>query len=473
MNRDLKNIDKLFHENLSAAGDQPPMHIWDGIENALDLADEKKLIHKKEKRKRFAIAVLFLVAAGLTAVLWKSNGENNTIIAKTNITPVTPAGNKIVEQNNISNIRPQKQPAEPLIASDKKEFTGKPVEASIVKVESDQKESIKTNNQAIAKEEIINQGEISNSINPTKEILQELTVNNSNQINQFTREAEKTIDINHSNQRLWIPETLPYNNTSTSVKNSAPLVTIKKPRRFSVTAFFAPDITTRNLEQNSGIMTSSRDEKKEEILRTERNTVLDFTVGARVEYKLNKHFSLQSGLSFSTNTIDIAQKTVFARFDKDGALKYKFNFSSGYTYFNPKTITAPQFLGDSAQALSSTSTLHYLNIPLAVKYNIPSGRFNFSMQAGITARFITHQNIDALYTSNGTNEKGRANEIQGLKTSYFNGVVGIGADYALSSKVAFTLFPSFNFATTSINRDAPVKAYPNTLSLAVGMKFQM
>jgi hypothetical protein len=335
MNRDLKNIDKLFHDNLSGAGDQPPMHVWDGIENALDLADEQKRIDKKEKRKRFAIAAFFLVAAGLTAVLWKTNEkENNAVATQINTAPVKSPENKIAEQRIIADTQGKtQQQTEKSVSAEKKEFISQSGTRSFVKVETNKKENPKTNDQLIVKQKITNDEQINNSIIASKEISDMLVADYPDQVNHLMREPENTIDIDHPDQRLSVPQILTLSTSlSPAAKKGASLVNTKRKSKFSVTAFFAPDITTRNLAQNFGVMTFSSDEKKEEILRTERNNKLDFTVGARVEYKLGNHFSLQSGISFSANTIDIAQKTVFARFDKDGALKYRFNFSSGYTY---------------------------------------------------------------------------------------------------------------------------------------------
>jgi hypothetical protein len=476
MNRKLNNIDKLFHENLAGAGDQPPAHIWEGIGNALDTAKGKAIAQKKENRRRYAFAALFLIAAGVA--IWLSNKDG--IATKAVVT---------AETNASANAAADRLPANGMGAATNKQadqpsatrvFQG-PGTPSLHEPAIERKGTGALKNEKTSADlslartlETPAPGTTAESAsNPVNNAITQPVAQNSPlstvEAGYPGRQTAETIDIGHSGgTHIGVaPGMLP---ALASAKNSASTVQVKRESRLSITAFFAPDITTRNLEQNFG---TGRDERKEELLRTEKNSQLDFTVGARIEYKLNDHLSLQSGLSFSTNTIDIAQKTIFARLDKDGALKYRFNFSSGYTYFNPKTLSAPQFLGDSAQALSSSSTLHYVNIPLAVKYNLPSGRFNFSLQAGMTARFITKQSIDAVYASNGSNEKSRANEIQGLKTSYFNGVVGVGADYSLNSKMALTLFPSFNFATSSINRDAPVKAYPNTLSLAVGVKFQM
>ncbi|NCI51494.1 outer membrane beta-barrel protein [Sediminibacterium roseum] len=495
MNRDLKNIDKLFHENLSAAGDQPPMHVWQGVEEALDSAAEQKNTRNEKRKRRLAFAAFFIVAAGVATWLWTANDEGDNGSTTATITTTLPGtpGQQVIKaqqpvlpslvsaERNTTQPKPKENivgpaaPHHPIQTSktnkgsDDRLETGdaQPVtDAVVVSSGAGDKDDLPVRIVSASADSLagaaLHHGDINTgaTLQSIEHGFADRSITGAGDSLQTAPTAVVTGQLKDGADK------------ADAATKAAPVVRVKKPGKFSVTLFFAPDITTRNLEQNFGTF---RDERKEELMRTEKNSEFDFTLGARVEYKLGKHFSLQSGISFSTNTIDIAKKTIFARVDdRDGSLKFRFNFSSGYAFFKPKTIAPPQFFGDSAQALSSTSTLHYINIPLALKYYIPLGkRFSLSAQAGIAARFITRQNIDAVYASNGFNEKGKTNEIQGLKTTYFNGVVGIGADYSFNNRIAFTVFPSFNFATTSINRDAPVKAYPNTLSLAAGMKFQL
>ena len=49
-------------------------------------------------------------------------------------------------------------------------------------------------------------------------------------------------------------------------------------------------------------------------------------------------------------------------------------------------------------------------------------------------------------------------------------MAGIGAAYKLTDKFSFTLMPTARFALTSINKDAVVKTFPNSLGLLVGLR---
>jgi hypothetical protein len=441
MERKRKNIDKLFHSNLEERGEQPPAFIWDNIADALDDAAETTRITKLKKRTYYGIALLVITMIGTTVLLLNTTHE---YAEKKMISAQPVQTEKTVSVNSGTAMPAYKDNFKKSLI----ENTAAPVQHAMLFHPKEQ-ESMAFVAETPANTTVENQA----SLLETTPLL-------------FVK--QETVSTEIARPVVSPVYAVSEKNSTASVAKS---VQTRRRSRFSVSVFFAPDITTRNLEQDLG---STRDEKKEEMVQTEKNGALDFTFGGRVEYQLNKHLSLLSGISFSTNTIDIAKKTVFARYDKkDGSLKYRFNMSSGYCFFKPKKVPAPTVLGDSTEVISSSSTLHYVNIPLAMKYNFPSGRFNFFMQAGITARFITKQSISAVYAFNGEKEKNTSTQINGLKTNYFNGSVGIGADYAINPRLAITLSPIFNFATSSINEEAPVKAYPNTISIATGIKFRL
>jgi hypothetical protein len=445
MEKDQKNIDKFFHHNLENTGEQPPGFIWDNISDALDSNAEIKRVSWVEKKRRYSIALLLLVILGSGALLLETAKEttDKKIVAVSpapfkKSSPVSHTAGLPVVTGHIQNPITGNEDATASLPH--ASFFSLKEEQTLVSVAENEMGKLPVENRQYIPEAI-----------PALFVKQETVAT----------EAEKPF----VNPVYSILE-------NNSIAAKAKTVQTRRNSRFSVSVFFAPDITTRNLEQDLG--STAMDERKEEMLKTEKNGALDFTFGGRVEYQLNKHISFLSGISFSTNTIDIAKKTVFARYDRrDGSLKYRFNMSSGYCFFKLKKMPQPMSLGDSTEVVSSSSTLHYVNIPLAMKYNFPSGRFNFFMQAGITARFITKQSISAVYAFNGEKEKSTSTQINGLKTGYFNGVVGFGADYAINHRWAITLSPTFNFATSSINEEAPVKAYPNTVSIATGIKLHL
>jgi len=200
--------------------------------------------------------------------------------------------------------------------------------------------------------------------------------------------------------------------------------------------------------------------------------VLSYSVGVLLDYNLNKHWSLQTGLAFISKIIHINPKTIYADTDDNGQVKYRFNCSSGYTYLSSKTVANP-VVGDSLQAFESTNTLHYISVPLAVKYHYYLNKIDLFATAGTAINMLTKGKIETQIGNAANKEMSISNKINGLKPSYFSGNIGLGLSYTFTRSIAISFIPSYNFALNSSTRDARVKNYPNTISLAAGIRYKL
>ena len=241
-----------------------------------------------------------------------------------------------------------------------------------------------------------------------------------------------------------------------------------KPSRFSVTPFYSPDIAWYHLQEDKP---DNQTNNLTEIAESEQHE-FSSTVGALVDYNLSKYWSLQSGLTYSNTNIIVQPKTIFAQSDNAGSIKFRINTSSGYGYVLPSFSNNP-IIGDSLYAFSTTHTLNYINIPLALKYTISKGKFSFNVMAGFSTNILTKGIIETTLAKDFNNETQLVNELHGLKKIYFSGLAGLGVDYKLNKKIALSFAPTFRFALNSINKDAPVKSYPNTFGLVLGLKIRM
>ena len=245
-------------------------------------------------------------------------------------------------------------------------------------------------------------------------------------------------------------------------------IKIEKPSRFSATLFFSPDFTSYHLKNDKHNM------QPEDATEIEKNEKHEFssTVGILIDYKLNKHWGLQTGLTYSNTNITADPKTIYAQPDNTGNVKYRINTSSGYGYVLP-SFSSNTVIGDSLYAFISTHTLQYISIPAAVKYNVAKGRFGFNVFAGLSANLLINGKIETTVDDGTNNETEFIKKLQGLKKVYLAGATGLGVEYRLNKKMAITFAPTFRFALTSINRDVPVKSYPNSFGLALGLKISL
>ena len=254
--------------------------------------------------------------------------------------------------------------------------------------------------------------------------------------------------------------------------------TAEKRRLFSVTLFFAPNISSNMLkddehhERRPASVPSPVDHDDKNDIRNGEQRQSSYIAGLLLDYNLNKHWSVQSGIEFTSRSIQINPKTIYAGRDNNGEVKYRFNCSSGFTYFSSKTITNP-VVGDSLKAFETTNTLQYFAVPLALKYHYYLNKIDLFATAGSALNILTKGRIATEIGSGSDKETSISDKINGLKGSYFSGNIGVGLSYVITRSMAVSFVPSYNFALNSSTRDANVKTYPNNLSLAVGIRYKL
>jgi hypothetical protein len=90
--------------------------------------------------------------------------------------------------------------------------------------------------------------------------------------------------------------------------------------------------------------------------------------------------------------------------------------------------------------------------------------------AGLSTNILTKAKIEATLENGFDDSFETVNNLDGLKKVCFSGMTGLGLDYKLSKKTSLVFAPNVRFALNSITKDAPVKSYPVSLSLALGLK---
>jgi hypothetical protein len=239
-----------------------------------------------------------------------------------------------------------------------------------------------------------------------------------------------------------------------------------KESHFFLTAFYSPNIAFYRFQHTQPTNSTTDDFEKDE------NNISSSTVGALIDYSIDKHWSVQSGLTLSTTNIDLAPETIYAQSDNSGSIKYQIKTSSGYGYILPSFNTAPA-VGDSILSVSATHTLQYLGIPFAIKYNINKGKFTLIARAGIVANILTKGAISTEVEKGNDNEIETTDKIHGLKPFYLSSIAGLGIDYNVYKNWSVCFSPTFRFAMNSINKNMPVKSFPNSFGFSFGIKTQL
>ncbi len=492
MDEDLQNIEDLFREGLEDNEEMPSGQVWNYIDKSLDQDNVISIKKKYTSLKRVSLVLLFLLI-GLSiyelsnrytngANILTSNTNNNALSPHTNKSqqPIdsisvnnTNKGNNVIDNSVVHNFLPDTQRIQP-------------GNNSLIENKTASKNNNIANNNTASKnkQKFINAYSYkikTNSTEPTEGNLQTLEKNDADKTNQqsgllkplnhqnidkVTRRMNDFIDTKKLTQTNIINKIIPLtikNTIASGIKNKPDKLT-----RFSITPFFSPDIAWYHLQEDKP---DNQPDSIDEIKKNERH---DFssTLSALIDYKLNKHWALQAGFTYSNINITVNPKTIYAQTDNAGHVQYRINTSSGYGYVLPSFSSNPA-VGDSLYAFTSTHTLQYISIPFAAKYNVIKGKFTFNALTGLSVNFLINGKIETTIIKDMNNETEILKNIQGLKKIYFSGLTGLGVEYALSKRMALCFAPTFRFALNSINSDAPVKSYPNSFGFATGLKITL
>ncbi len=259
----------------------------------------------------------------------------------------------------------------------------------------------------------------------------------------------------NQNSKLSIYSGLTENNSLIKVQNG-------KKNRISVEPFYIKEFAGYNFADN--------DIEGEEIEKRER-TMFSATVGFFVNYSLNRHWVLQSGLAYSWSTSNIDSFATYAKRGDNGAIQYKLNTVSGYSYLNSPSPTSPM-VGDSVHTNGTHSHLRYISIPLIVSYRIPMKRFTALVGAGATYNILSSAVVETdIYDASFSKHEAWL-PLNGLKKTNFGIIVKTEISYQVKKQWSINLMSSFKNTLGPINLSGAVSAYPYNFGVGLGVTYQ-
>ena len=493
MDENLHDIEDLFFLELNDNEETPSEKVWEKVDKRLDKENVINIEKKYTSLKRIVVVLLFLLS-GFAVYIINTNGNNKRLEEKiskdADKTKNTNNGLRLNEKllidslKNIGFYNPAK----------KDNIPKKATELSIKRGETADNAKSQNNytfENANSAKNIVKNKSLSNTSKKTNlasEPFYRMKIKNAGATDKQASAAQQKAYPN-INKIIFLDgliEPLIFSSLdSINTKDDLHLMASKKiilseitnksvkslqnkPRennQLSITPFFSPDIAWYHLSNDN---INNQSANASELDREERHE-FSSTYGLLVDYLINKNWGLQSGLVLSNTNIIVQPGTIYAQPDNAGNIKYRINTSSGYGYVLPAFSINPA-IGDSLYAFTSSHSLQYIGIPLALTYNVTKSKFKFNLLAGVSSNFLLKAKL------NTTVEKGFDNSIEtvdnlvGPKKVYFSGIAGAGVDYKLMSNTAITFAPTMRFALNPINKDATVKSYPNSFGFVVGLK---
>lgn len=513
MDENLHNIEDLFHSALNDDEETPSQKSWEEIDKRLDKESVVSIKKKYTTLKRIAILLLLLLGISvyemnrinnrnnLTENNKRASGNQNKsaqsqdkILRQTEAVTAKKSGDLEKLNNSNNRVGENRLPAALFDNGDQK--TGNEDHASAYNkrdihekytLEKSQSKNINQKNQSVfnsskkvrltsetflkPKTNYNNPGEDNLSLteHKNKREYQQISYESwqNTMVENMILESKKVVALKSSRTLLL---TSAIKVADTGAGNAAHIKPNNNQRlsRFSIMAFFSPDIAWYHL-QDENINSQSGNAID---IEQEETHEFSSTYGVLVDYKIKKHWGLQSGITLSNINIVTEPETIYAQPDNAGNVKYRINTSSGYGYILP-SYSANPVVGDSLYAFTSTHSLRYIGIPMSVTWSFIKNKFTIGAQAGVSANFLTKARLETTVEKGFDNSVETVNNIQGLKKIYLSGLAGIDIDFKLNKKLSLAVAPTMRFALNSINKNSSVKSFPMSFGSSVGLKIEL
>lgn len=218
--------------------------------------------------------------------------------------------------------------------------------------------------------------------------------------------------------------------------------------------------------------------------------VPNITAGITVAYKKNSRLSVQSGISYdqveqkggavgvsfsghnwigndflgdeysspspeSENTVALVTKMGVANLDMPSGTEL--------ATANPSA----SFLNSVAKNYELKQQAGYIEIPVIVRYRVVDQRLGFAVLGGINTNFLV-ANRALLYDKSETIANGT---IEGLNPVVLSSSLGVGMDYAISSRFNITLEPTMKFQFNSLNSNGNTNSRPYAVGVYTGLTY--
>ncbi|MCU0473601.1 MAG: outer membrane beta-barrel protein [Bacteroidales bacterium] len=256
----------------------------------------------------------------------------------------------------------------------------------------------------------------------------------------------------------------------------------KKTERWSIAALVSP---TYNMNIKSG-----NNEFANQLL-TEDQTMLSYSGGVALSYKINKRISVQSGIYYSTFGHELSGITAFSGFrdynQAKGDRTFEVLTTSGTVYTNNSDIflsdgllknrIITSYTGDVSDIVEADlqylgNSLHqnfgYLELPLILRYKVIDRIIDFNIIGGLSSNLLV---TNAVFASSdkGKYEIGQTDDLNPLT---FSSSIGMGLEYSLSKNFSLNMEPTFRYYLNSSGGIPGMKLHPYTFGIFSGLSYK-
>jgi len=472
MQKETKNIDRLFHDASKDFEKEPPLYAWDKLNDALDKKEEKKRRLVYMYKIAASVAIILSLLGGYYISKHQRSGENNIAYHKT-----TQLKNK---ENNFKTPK----------STEHQNIGGKT--------------SIKFINNSIKSNKAINKTSIKNN---SKE-----NINYKNQIEQDTNTISNNSNYMASNRNN---DTIKKDNNITTEKETALDPNINKNQIDSnILANKPPEIKIEQSKISPKVLKDKNNNTNSWSLEGEispgysygninnsanskykNNPITVYSGGLNVSYfNIYGRFGIETGVLYS----GIGQEETYAMIyvnknfilggywntipdPKDIVLfnpnpLFHIETSAGNIQFNSNDFS----LGDIASNQNSTENssfyiypanytiiqkFRFIEIPLIAKYKIINRKIGVNIIGGFSAAYLVMNNSFILKDD----KNYEIGKTENINTFMYNSILGIGLKYAIYNNISMNIEPNFKYALKPINKNHTSKYVPYSISMSMGI----
>lgn len=255
------------------------------------------------------------------------------------------------------------------------------------------------------------------------------------------------------------------------------------PDRWSVAALASP---TYYSSFNLG------NDELSKILMESEKPIISYSGGIAFSYKINKRFSIQTGLAYASMGQKVDGINSFGGFQKYVDSKGSHNFKVLTTAGIISTSNDDVYLIASSGSADRVETNYNINVfdpekasleyinntieqnfsyiefPISVRYKVVDKKIDLNMIGGISYNFLINNSVYTVTNGN----KYQIGETEGLNPLSLSSSLGMGMEYSISDNFSLNLEPIFKYFLNSYNSPTSTKIHPYSFGVFSGLSYR-
>jgi hypothetical protein len=257
---------------------------------------------------------------------------------------------------------------------------------------------------------------------------------------------------------------------------------VNESERWSIAAMASPTYYTRYNPGNDDLT---------RMLMESEKAVVSYTGGVSFSYKINKRFSIQSGLYYSSLGQEVDGINSYGGFKKYDDSKGDNNFKVLTTNGTVLTNNSDVFLiasGSADRVLTNYNrdvfdpgkanlsyinntmrqNFSYLELPVSIRYKIIDKALDINLIGGVSYNFLVNNSVYTILDG----DKYPIGETGGLNPLSLSSTFGMGMEYRVSGSFSVNVEPTFRYYLNAFNPAVSSGVHPYSFGIFSGLSYK-